>query len=168
MSLSFAQLRIDHNRGLRPVPIAPLRDAFAEIGWRRWGTWRFLAECPHRAQKISRLSAIKIWLLAVSHGQLDGKNLTTAIKQLIHQDGDRLEQWLQAIEWQSAARPEQMMAAINAFNPAIDVIHRQRLYDWFDRAGMRYSVSQPYSHRQVAEVAAIAGQTVGLGRRRRR
>lgn len=163
--ITFGQLRVDHNNGVRPVPIKALRDTFADCHWRRWQSWRSLAECPPRAQKISQLSAIKLWLLATTHGSI-APQLSTATIALVQQQPERLEQWLKAIAWEGCSSHAVVMSAINGLNPEIDVIHHQRLYHWFERAGLQYSTRRTYSQRSICRVVAIASQGVGLGRPR--
>ena len=162
--MNLYELKVEHRRGLRPVSAAPIRETFPDIHWRTWQRWRSIADCPPRAQKISRLSAIKLWVLAMSGGTAEAR-LTQSVMFLLKSHSDKLSEWLRVTSWQVSG-VESMMRSINSVDAEIDVIHRQRLYEWSEKAGLSFSVKRDYSHSQVARVANAARRGVGRGRPR--
>lgn len=164
--MTLMDLKVEHNNNIRPVSVAVIRQSFADIHWRTWKHWRDLAECPHGAQKVSRLSALKLWVLAISNGVMEAGELSKAVNALLKEKGEVVAKWLQASIW-SIKGWEAVMKSINNLHPCLDCIHRQRLYDWFKKAGMRFSVKNTYSHAQLCRVVGVALLGVNLGRPRR-
>ena len=166
----YLELLKEHRRGDlslgdRPVSIAAIRETFPEVGWRRWKDWRNRAGCPARAQRISRLSALKLWLIAGSKGKASDEAVISEISRLTQGRATELRQWLDSMRWE-AETSATVMDSLNAIAPDLDVIHRQRLYEWWERAGMRFSASQKYSHAQIARAASVARKGKGRGRPR--
>lgn len=162
--MNLYELKVEHNRGLRPISVAPIRETFPDIHWRTWQRWRSIADCPPRAQKISRLSAIKLWALGMSGGTVEEK-LSQAVIYALKTHGERLEEWLRVTSWQVSG-VELVMRSINSIDDRIDVIYRQRLYEWSEKAGLTFSTRRDYSHAQVARIAGAARRGIGKGRPR--
>lgn len=159
------ELKRDHVRGLRPISAAPIRDTFADIHWRTWQRWRSIADCPPRAQKISRLSALKLWILGMSGGSAEDR-LSEAVIYLLKNHSGKIDEWLQVTTW-SICGAEPMMRSVNSMDRRIDVIHRQRLYEWSAKAGLRFSTKRDYSHAQIARIVNVGRRGIGRGRSRK-
>lgn len=158
--------RGDLSMGDRPVSIRAIRAAYPEVGWRRWQDWRSRAGCPRGAQQISRLSALKLWLIAGSNGAASDEQIVAGIAAMVSRHPAKLEAWLESIRWE-ATTTGTVMDSVNSLAPDVDVIHRQRLYEWWGRAGMRFSTKATYNHAQVARAVHVARQGLGRGAPRR-
>ena len=157
--------RGDLSMGDRPVSIAAIKAAFPEVGWRRWQDWRERADCAIGAQRISKLSALKLWMLAGSNGAASDDQIVAEVGRLAQSKPSMLKDWLESMRWEVQGKAG-TMNSINAMAPDVDVIHRQRLYEWWRKAGMRYSTANIYSHAQIARAVSVARVGAGKGRPR--
>lgn len=156
-----------HNKGYRPINIAALRDSFGAVSWRKWGKWRELAGIPHRARLISEKSALILHLLVSSDGKASPEDCAAYVMQTAKASPATILKILEGMGWGGRTRAEDMMAAINGVEPEVDVIHRQRLYEWFGRAGFSYLAKKSYTYPQVRAVASEALKGVGRGEKRK-
>jgi hypothetical protein len=172
MTISFVSLRKDHNDDIRRIPIASLRESYSDVSARQWQKWRNSCEIPKRARLISAFSAIRLWIIAGSKGSLKGNELREAMKAAIRSNPEKMANWIAQLEWavgrvSGNSAIQSVINALNAVVPHLDVIHRQRLYDWFRKAGMKFSTRAVYSRAQILRVVAVAIRGIGLGRPRR-
>lgn len=156
-----------HNMGYRPVSIAALRDSFTHISWRKWKNLRELAGVPYRARLISEKSALILNLLASSDGQATPEQCANYVMRMAKSSPATILKILEGMAWGGRTQADDMLAAINGINPAIDAIYRQRIYEWFERAGSSYSAKQSYSYEEVRSVAAVAELGIGRGEKRK-
>jgi membrane-bound lytic murein transglycosylase B len=123
---------------------------------------------------MSRLSALKLWILAGNQGRISSKELKAAVALSIERNAEGAREWLKGFEWSvgrrhgipASAAVDAVMSAINNLAPQVQVIHRQRLYEWFRKAGMRFSSKATYGRAQIMRVVTVALRGVGRGRRR--
>jgi hypothetical protein len=179
MAINFGSLltehkQSEHRREYRVVPVAVLRRAFPGVDLRDWQSWRERCGVPKHAHYASRLSALKLWILASANGQIDNSALTAAVSHWLTQEPDRIERWLNAFTTPVGANTisprgevhaaQAVMDAINKMAPDVAVTNRARLYEWFDRAGMRFSTRESYTYQQLTKVIAEARRSQRRGR----
>lgn len=172
--LSFGLLLQEHKQGVRRIPAASFRELYPEVHNSRWQQWRELCGVPKGVHYMSRLSALKLWILAGSQGQISSAELQAAVALSIKGNAEGVREWLKGFEWSvgrrygipASAAVDVVMNAINNLAPQVQVIHRQRLYEWFKKAGMRFSSRATYGRAQIMRVVTIALRGVGRGRRR--
>lgn len=174
MVVSFSLLLKEHNAGDRRIPVASFRELFPDVHNDRWQSWRRRCGIRKGAHKMSRFSALKLWILAGYQGGMSEAELRSAIADAIKKDPGKVELWLKGFEWNvgyrlgvsASAAVRTIMGVINNLAPQVEVIHRQRLYEWFKKAGMNFSSRASYGRAQIMRVVSIALRGVGRGRRR--
>jgi len=176
MTISFDLLYDEHNAGVRCIPIASFREIFRWVDNSTWNSWRLRSGVPKRVRLMSRFSALGLWTLASRDGQINRNEIRNAVTSLIEARPCETVAWLKSFEWSTKARSiaysgaeaiRSVMDAINNLAPQVDVIHRRRLYEWFKKAGLRFSVKRSYQRWEILRVVSIALRGVGRGRRRR-
>jgi hypothetical protein len=176
MIVNFDLLLSEHRAGSRCVPVASFRELFCWVDDRTWQAWRAMSGVPKRARLMSRLSALRLWITASREGRVNKNEIRDAITKLTEEKPCETAAWLKSFEWSTKARSiaysgaeaiRSVMDAINNLAPQVDVIHRRRLYEWFKKAGLRFSVKRSYQRWEILRVVSIALRGVGRGRCRR-
>jgi hypothetical protein len=170
MTISFGSLLKEHDAEMRCIPIAALRAAFWDVDLRLWQSWRERCGVPRCARLGSRLSALKLWILASCNGQKDDNEIRIEVAYRLNKSPDSIERWLNAFDAPVGGgdRTGQSVSAVaNAITelaPDVVVTHRNRLYEWFDRAGLRFSTRETYTHQQLLRVVTEARRSQRKGR----
>jgi hypothetical protein len=172
--IDIRTLFLEHKGGVREIPVASFRESYQDIHPREWQSWRERCEIPKGSRTMSRLSAIRLNVLTRSRGRLSDIEVKNIVSRWLAEDPDQIERWLDQHRWgvgsrssaASTAAAQEVMNAINSFEPSIDVIHSRRLYEWFRRAGLEFSTRRSYSRQEIARVVAIARRGIGRGSRR--
>jgi hypothetical protein len=175
--LDFGSLLRDHKAQIRQIPVAMIREYFPEVGNRSWQSWRKRADVPRASRSMSDLSALKLWVIARSGGRIEDCHVSQGIIRLIGSDPQGVEDWLLRHRWvvsPDSARAEGLkggnaavIEAITNLAPYLDVQHRGRLYEWFDKAGLKYSTKGSYSRTEIMRVVSVAKRGINKGRPRK-
>lgn len=177
MVVSFGSLLTEHIAGDRRIPVAMIREYFPEVENRRWQAWRERAGVPKASRSMSDLSALKLWAIAKTRGQLDDQQVRENLIRTINCSPQRVEEWLLRHRWVVSPETakaagfgrgdEAVIEAITNIAPFLDVRYRGRLYEWFDRAGLKYSTKGTYTRTEIMRVVAVAKRGVDKGRPRK-
>jgi hypothetical protein len=176
VQIKFGSLLKEHDADIRVIPVASFREIFHWVPEPTWQSWRTRAGVPARVRLMSRLSALQLWAIARVDGAINRNQVGLAVAKMVEEDPLRVADWLRSYEWSTKARTiaysasealRSVMGAINMLAPQVDVIHRQRLYEWFKRAGLKYSTRRSYQRYEILRVVAVAVRGVGRGGPRR-
>jgi hypothetical protein len=169
MAISFDLLLDEHNVGVRCILIADLKASFPEVDHRTWQSWRERCGVPKGVHKSSRLSALKLWFLAWNNGNKTNGEITCEVGHRLRTNPASMEKWLdermappgrEAVAGQGV---DAVISAMIAIAPDVAPPHRARLYEWFDRAGLRFSARKNYTERQLLRVVREARRSQRRG-----
>jgi hypothetical protein len=159
----------EHEAGVRCILIADLKASFPGVDHRTWQSWRERCGVPKGVHRGSCLSAVKLWVLASHYGKKTNKELAYEVAYRLKTNPASIQKWLS----NRIAPPENevvvgqgvdaVISAMISIAPDVAPPHRARLYEWFDRAGLRFSTRKTYTERQLLRVIGEARRSQRRG-----
>jgi len=159
-------LGTEHEDGKRELSVSILRADFEGVDLRTWQSWRERCGIPKGSRKASRLSALKLLILASCEGKKNSAEIEAEVVARLRQSPEGVERWFKSFTepvggsvsavGQRGQSLQAVIDAIATLAPDVRITHRTRLYEWFESAGMKFSTKSSYTPKQLAKVVVEA------------
>lgn len=168
--LSYRSLSDSHDSGDREALVSAVRSSFLDVDLRVWQSWRESCGIPKCARSCSKLSALRLWILARANGKLNKNEIQAKLAEWLKESPDSVEEWLGSVASPITApvrSTPHVVGAIKALAPDLVISSRARLYYWFERAGLCYSAKSEYTTGQLKRVIRQARISQSRGQKKK-